>query len=161
MAAQQPQVGGHVVAGREQQHVAGHDLLHRHRHRLAAAQRLDLARAGLGQGLDGALRLALGDEADDAVDHHHAEDHRRVQHAAGGHRDAGGDRQQAHRQAVELADEDGDVGALLGGRQRVLAEAPQPLRSRLASLGNAYFSGRAAALRQFHPSIYNDLMSCL
>ena len=85
-------VGRDLVAGLQDDDVAGHQLGGREAHALAVAHDRGLGGHGPRQRLDGLDRLGFLEIADDGVDHHHPEDDPGIDPLAQGRRDRPGRR---------------------------------------------------------------------
>ena len=125
-ALEQPQVGRHLVARREQDDVARHQFGCGDLMAFARPQDDRVARQHRRHGLQRALGLAFLDVADDRVDDHHAKDDRRVDVMAEqqGHDPRG--QQDVDEQVVELQGEAQQGAAPRRRRQLVAAVASQP-----------------------------------
>jgi hypothetical protein len=102
---QQACVGGHRVAGGQQQHVARHQLARLQQLLDAVAPHAHLQRRQLAQRGHRAFGPAFLVAADQRVDDHHRQDHPGVAQVAQRHRQAGGDEQDGHQRALQLAQE--------------------------------------------------------
>ena len=72
---EQPQIGGHAVAGLDQHHIAGHQLHGIDRKGVTVAQHRSLERQHAADRGQRPLGLAFLDKADDGVDDYHADDY--------------------------------------------------------------------------------------
>ncbi len=142
---QQPQIGRHPVPGFQEDHVARYEVGGVDLVPLAVAQNRCVAGQHGAHGLEGTLGLALLDEADDRVDHHHTHDHGRVDVVLQPGRDRGRGQQHVDQRVVELQEEAQERSPPAWGRQAVRpepGEAPaRLLRRQPRDLG-------AAQLRQ-------------
>jgi hypothetical protein len=68
------QIGRHLVAGMQEDHIAGHNILHLYSHLVAVTQHYGLVRQYTPDGLNRFFSLALLDKTDHGIDEHYAKD---------------------------------------------------------------------------------------
>ena len=105
LAKDDAQIGRHLVAGGEPDHIAGYQMHRIHAPPVASPQHGDLGRQGARQCRQRGLGLAFLQVADHRVDYHHAENYRAVDpFPQAGSDDAGTDQHQ-HQWFRQLAQE--------------------------------------------------------
>ena len=101
--AEQPQVGGHTVAGLQQHDVAGDERLGGHALLFPIAAHRRLRGDHACERFDGGLRFRFLEKADDGVHEHDAEDDRRIHPFAQHRRDAAREKENIDERLVELS----------------------------------------------------------
>jgi len=101
---EEPQVGGHAVAGLEQHHVPGHELPGVNAEFVTIATHGGFSSDHSRERLDGFFGLGLLEKTDDGVKDHDAENDRRIHPLAEEGRDANGQQQDVNERLVELLD---------------------------------------------------------
>ena len=137
---EQPEVGGHAVAGLQKHHIARNELLGGDALVATVAPHGGFGGDHSGERLDGFFRLRLLQETNDRVDEHDAEDDRRVHPFAQERRDADGQHQDVNERLVELPEE-------LGPRRRAAPRRDAVGAPLLLTAAN-FIGGQAGG--QFH-----------
>ena len=104
-AVKQPQIRGHLVAGLQQDDIAGHQFGGRDSAHSTGPQDAGFRQGRLGQRRQGFRRIRFLQKADRGVEEHHAEDHAGINPLVQDRRDRRRGQQDVHQRCVELQQE--------------------------------------------------------
>ena len=130
---QQTHIGGHLVAGFEHHHIAGNQQIGIELMSFTAAQCHAADLQQLTNGGQGALCLALLQQAEQGIDDDHPENHGAIDPVIRKPTQAGGQQQYIDQQIIELPSETVQPGLALRRRQPVGAIFGQPMASFLVA----------------------------
>ena len=120
-------IGSHLVAGREQEHVAGHDLLAVDRDRNAVPADANLERQHESKGFDRPFRSVLLHEREDGVHHDDHHDRHGELGKPADQRERRARPEEQREQVHEVCDDLTQVRGPLGLRERVRPDFCEPL----------------------------------